>query len=789
MTAVPNKLSSTNEMEARYQRAQTLLQGMKTNRLVRNDRLVPHWIGTSHYFWYEQALNGGKAFRLVDAKSLTHKPAFDHAALADALSQASQQEVNPNDLPLSHIAIQLQPLRVSFTAFKQHWQFDGASQHCQAIPVTTVGYAESLSPNGKLIAFTRDHNLWLRELDSGKERALTEEGEALLAYAAPGSTCGISWSGLNLQWSPDSQRLLTLQKDTRQVNTLPMVNHLPPDGSLRPQVTHTPIAYPGDSAIETYRLLAIDINTGNICSANYGAVPGSNAADWGFFTASRLGWWATDNRHAYFIDQARDAQSVRLVSFDTDTGTTQVLFEETSNTFINLKPESVDAPLHHYLADNQELIWWSERSGWGHLYLYDLTTGELKHPLTQGNWRVRDIVAIDHKRREIWLQTAGRDNTNEDSSTIERNPYWRDICRVNIDTGELSPVILSDHDYIVHSPYRDYGWLPGNASSDPICGIAPNGDYLVTTRTRIDQLPTSLLLDRNGNTLLTLENATLADLPTDWQWPEPVKTTAADGTTALYGVLFKPSDFCKEKQYPVINLIASGHGFSAVPHGSFHNGRSFGERAFFLGLALAELGFIVLVLDSRGTPLRHKAFHDTCYGWIPSSANSEDHYLTLQQLADRHPFMDLNKVGLFDLNGQGGMENLSAYPEFYRVGVVHNLQDTRLMSSLVESDKYQGIQSSLDHQQRYPEHAIEAWNGKLLLIHVMFGGVIPTNPPASTFRLVNALQAANKDFDLLLLPHADAEGSYQMRRTWDYFVTHLQESTPPTNFKLTDIVW
>lgn len=646
--------SPLNEVERRYQRAQAIMQGLNTQSLVQNDSVRPNWIGQTHCFWYERAHKTGRTYRLVDANTLSNQVAFDHAALAEVLAKASNQTVNAENLPISQISITLSPLTLRFVAFDQHWHFNSESHTCEKIDndsISAATYNESLSPDGKQIAFARDNNLWVRELSSGKERALTCDGEEFFSYAAAPSYYGVvSGLGLGALWSPDSSRLFVVQRDTRQVKTLPVMDYVPQDGSVRPTIKHVKVAYPGDDNVEEYRLLAIEVSSGRICAANYQRIPAS-FSNLGFFL-SKLGWWANDSQRVYFIDQSRGDQVLHLVEFNTDSGSTRIIFEETSETHINVKPEAMDFPLHMYLPETNELIWWSERSGWGHLFLYDLNTGELKNQITHGKWRVRDILHVDAISRELLIQTAAR--------VPGRNPYYRDLCRIHIDTGELTPLQSTDDEYTVFSQSADLISEKTGHVDRYAGGVAPSGRYIVATRSRADQVPVSLLLDRSGEILLELETTDISDLPEGWQWPEPVKLMAADGVTDIFSILFRPSDFSEDKQYPVINMIVAGPWFAAVPHGSFHNSRGYADRYYFLGAALAELGFMVVLIDSRGTPLRDKAFQDSSYGWIPSGANTVDHRAGLEQLAERYPQYGSQPRRYFQSNRLPGRDTKSA---------------------------------------------------------------------------------------------------------------------------------
>ena len=319
---------------------------------------------------------------MVDAKAAINAAAFDHDALAQALAQASDQTVDKEDLPISSVAINLAPLTVSFVAFDQHWLFTSDNKRCQAIEAPIIKMDEALSPDGKRIAFVRDYNLWLRDVDSGEERAVTFDGEEDYAYGGSHTAWGapVTIDEPSL-WSADSTRLLTVLRDKRQVPTLPVIDHVPADGSIRPILHSTKVSYPGDEQVETFQLLAIDVVSGEICAPNYDPLPSGLNHNYGVFFTNTIRW-AEDNRHAYFIALERGDQVMSLVEFDTHTGNTRVLFEEVSETHINIMTSDYISPsAHRLLASSNELIWWSERSGCGHLYLYDLNTGELKRRL------------------------------------------------------------------------------------------------------------------------------------------------------------------------------------------------------------------------------------------------------------------------------------------------------------------------------------------------------------------------------------------------------------------------
>ena len=764
-------------VKAKYQRARRLARHSILpnidNKLTFNSLLNSHWISESECFWYERESKSGKQYRLVNATSGSNEPAFNHAELAKALSQTANKKVDLDNLPITQLEFTFTPWSISFTAFQKRWQFDG--QYC-----TTKGSAKSsaqeaiVSPDGQSSVFVRDHNLWLRRLNSsgeheGEERPLTDDGEEHFAYATVPNMVG---AGMNLgplqelqvAWSPDSKRLFTLQLDMRQVKPLPVVHHVPEDGSVRPKLEEYKYPMPGDTHMPKYRLVAIDIESGEIIPAEHPPICFTFLVP--FFTDQR-GWWAADSQRAYFVDLKRGAQQLQVVEFNTLTGKTRVLFEETSSTWINLHPMNFHLPaLIMPLPASQELIWYSERSGWAHFYLYDLESGELKQTITQGEWVVLELLHFDAKRRELWLQTGGRNP--------ESDPYYKDVCRVNVDTGELTTVVSSDHDYFVKSRAWSLEF------DQALYGVSSDGDYLVTTRSRADQTSVSLLLDRDGKELATLEEADTSGLPNNWQWPEPVKLIAADGETDIYGLVFRPSDFSPDRIYPVIDNVC------AYPAGTLTCKGFDQSHHYMCAAALAELGFIVVQIDGRGTPHRSRAFLDHADGWYTSGSDLNDHIAGLKQLAERYSYMDLDRVGIFSgwTTSVGPLNGLLQYPDFYKVGVTCAMPHSQLYMALCIEPFEGPNHRPTDCVQL--EHRAENLQGKLLMIHGMLDimGV-----PAATFRMVEAFQKANKDFDLIMLPnqqHAGSKNPYIARRILDFFARHLLGEEPPKDFDLRD---
>ena len=782
--------SKKEDIKLAYQKAHKIIEGYNSKSLVRNDAIFPHWISDSHCFWYDRSYleNTGdkdgvvcKQYRIVDAEAATNDLAFDHAGLARALSNASGQEVKADNLPFDFFTMSLSSGCIAFQAFDKHWVYSVSQACCNQIDDVDVPVSEALSPDGRYLVFVKDSNIWIRKLLDNTHRALTTDGCSDYAYGMGDTSQGVKQVLMKpALWSPDSKKILVTQRDTRNVKSLAEISHVPSDGNIKPKVRQSNVAYAGDKVVETVRLLAIDVSDKRAIDACIPAMPACISQQAGFF--EHVAWWLNDSRHVCFIDQERGDKTLRLMKFDTEIGTTELIFEEKSSSYVSITPEYLSLPLHRYLSQTNELIWWSERSGWGHLYLYDLSTGRLKKTVTQGGWLVRDVLYVDQARREIYVHTIGRD--------LSKEPYYRDVCRINIDSGELIPIISKDMDCVVHSQdsFSIFANSLSGLANPQSGGVSPDGQFIVVTQSRVDTVPETWLVDKDGQEILRIERADVSSLPDSWQPPESIEVLSADGKDVLYGTLNKPSDFSPEKKYPVINYITGAPWLSAVPKSSFHSAQSYSDRHYFYAAALAELGFIVLILDGQGTPLRGKKFNDKSYGWIPSAANSDDHCSALKQLSERNQWMDLKQVGIYCQGYRSGLQNFLERQDIYDVCVQMNLLDDRLSGTTAWHDRYEGVEDGAKARQ-YPEHLVTSMKGRLLLMNVLDNIYSTAIAPAGTFRVIDALQKANKNFDMLVLPyiHNSMANNYMQRRAWDYLVKNLRQINPPKEYELGEV--
>ena len=749
--ANPGRLRVTD-----YERAEKLLP-FSRSKLVGGATVKPVWIGKGASFWYRKEGPGGHSFFVVEPTTGSRKPAFDHAKLANALGTASGEEVDAAALPFK--AMEPAEDSVRFQAFGAHWHCDLTSYTCRRVAgQSRPNPLEKGSPDGKWGVFRRGHDLWIRSLTAGEERALTSDGTPEHPYGSP-PDC-LSYGVLMrrrgsphmpplVSWSPDSRRVLTHRIDQRKLKLSHLIESSPADGG--PPVLHSyRYAFPGDEAVPTAELIVFDAETGKGVTANTAPI-----LTWLLSPImSADAWWSPDGSAVYFIEQPRDLQTLWLKRLDPATGEVRTLIEERGEPYLAATQVLGARPIVRVFSGGEEALWYSQRDGWGHLYLYDTKSGTLRCQVTAGNWAVQEILHADEKRRVVYFVASG---------LVKSDIYRRQVCRVGLDGKGFERLSGDDLDHVVT--------------------VSPDAAYYVDSASAIDTPPVSCVCDWSGKTVVELERSDISGLlATGWTLPERFCVKAADGVTNIYGVLYRPHALDPSRRYPVIDSPYPGpqHG-RVLP--------SFGDRIEYDAECLAALGFVVVAIEGRGTPGRSKAFLDQAHGHLDKAGFLEDHVAAIRQLAHSRPWMDVDRVGIFGLSG-GGFATVRAmctYPELYKVGVAScGNHDQRLYQAGWGETH---IGSLRDNEEEYLQASnveiADRLQGKLLLIH---GEMDDNVHPHLTMRLVDRLIAANKDFELLIVPGAEhffvGYMGYVYRRRWDFFVRHLMGAEPPASYRI-----
>lgn len=760
---------------ADYARAERLLPWNQGKYLLNGD-LQHHWLEGQDRFWYRRTdAPGSTHFIVVDAASGSRTLAFDHERVAAGLRSALTHDVAPDALPFASFRYVSQGHAVEFALEDKVWT-------CRTDRAACVGGSAEQdsrvvpSPDGKWAAFLKENNLWVRATDGSGEFALTSDGEQYNSYArSPGNNVladRARRAGLVpvLLWSPDSTKILTHRIDEREVAELPILQAVPV-GTSRPQLLRRRYAMANDEHKASLTQFVFDVRSRRRVQLEFPSMSVVLQSPIESFHA----WWSPDSAQVYYVERGAYYRTLALDIAEASTGKARTLIQESGPTFIELAGIA-HRPMVRVLSSG-EIVWYSERSGWGHLYLYDGRNGTAARAITSGEWVVRSIVAIDERTRTVYFTASGRETG--------RNPYLRHLYRVRLDGSGLELLTPEDADHRINT--CDDLLLSG-AAPDPLgctpqqLGFAPSGRYFVDVYSRPDLPPRSVLRASNGRLIARLEEADVSQLKADgFRMPEPFEALASDGTTRLYGVILRPSRFDPGKRYPVIDSVYPGPQVTRVQY-------DFTTTVFdpLGGSALAELGFIVVTLDGRGTPLRSKAFLNQSYGKLGTAGNLADHVAVLRQLAQRDPSMDLERLGVSGYSG-GGFAALRAmldYPEFYKVGVAASGNHDQRGYLAAWGETYNGPDDGSNYLAAANAPLAAKLRGKLLLMH---GGADDNVHPALTLQVVQALVDANKDFDLLIVPNAGHDlmaGGYPIRRQWDYFVRHLLGAEPPEEYRI-----
>ena len=608
-----------------------------------------------------------------------------------------------------------------------------------------------VSPDGKRTAYIKDYNLWVKDIATGKETQLTTDGVKDFGYATDNAGWVHSDRAI-LVWSPDSKKIATFQQDQRGTGDMYLVS----TNVGHPRLEAWKYPLPGDPVVTTIQRVIIDVDDPKVIRLKM--APDQHRSTQCDDVSCDGGWsdvyWSPDAKTLAFVSTSRDHKKENLRIADAANGNIRDVYEETTATQFESGQGEVN---WRYLPASNEFLWFTERDGWGHLYLYDLATGKLKNQITKGDFAVWRVLKVDEKNRVIYFLAGGREEGVD--------PYFGQFYSVGFDGKKLSRL------------------TPENANHD--ISLAPNGNYFVDTYSTPDTPPVSVLRDMTGKSIANLEKTDISRLTaTGWKPPTRITVKARDGVTDLYGLMYRPTNLDPNKKYPIIDYIYPGPQGGSVGSRSFSPSRGDNQ-------ALAELGFIVMQVDGTCNPLRSKKFHDSCYGNMADNT-LPDQVAAIKQLAAKYPYIDLDRVGIWGHSG-GGFATAAAmfrYPDFFKVGISESGNHDNREYEDDWGERYIGLETKdASGKSNYEDQANQNYaknlKGHLLLAH----GTMDDNvPPYNTLLVVDALIKANKDFDLLLIPNAHhgygPASSYMMRRRWDYFVRYLQGGVPPKEYEL-----
>ena len=722
-------------------------RGPQGPRRVFRDQVTPHWFANNTRFWYRNDLRGGtKEFIVVDAERASREAAFDHAKLASALSKATGSEYSAEKLPFDRIQFVDDSIR--FKVGDTTWKCTLSSYECEKTTAADENAGEEpeasgdrrpgrgarrgegedsdrasdRSPDGQWTAFIKDHNVFLKSRDDeAKEIQLSSDGKEGLAYG-------------RFSWAPDSKSLAAFRIEPGERKEVYLVESSPKEGG-RAKLRTRPYALPGDK-FTTYELNVFDIATRQQRKPEVDRFE----HEW---LRPRLRW-KKDGRHFAYQMADRGHQRFRVIEVDSQTGAARNVIDEQSKTFIwTAHTENLNLSAVNWLTNTDEIIYVSESNGWRHLYLIDAGAGKLRNPITTGEWVVRGIDRIDETNRQVWFRASG--------VVQDQDPYFIHYGRVNFDGSGLV-------------------WLTAGNGTHTI-QYSPDRRYIIDAFSRGDLAPvTKLRRVSDGTLVYRLEEADITELKASgWEAPEVFAAKGRDGKTDIWGLIHRPRDFDPNKKYPIVEDIYAGPQGSFVP-------KTFSASSRYE--SLTKLGFIVVKIDGMGTANRSKAFHDVCWHNL-KDAGFLDRILWMKAAAAKYPAMDITRVGIYGTSagGQNAAAAVLFHPEFYKAAVANcGCHDNR-MDKASWNEQWMGYPVGPQYAECSNIDNAHRLRGKLMLV---VGELDNNVPPESTYRLVDALVRAGKDFDFLLVPNGGhgAGGAYGARRRDDFFVRHLLGKEP-----------
>ena len=615
-----------------------------------------------------------------------------------------------------------------------------------------VSNIEMLSPDGKRVAFIRNWNLWVKDLGSGKETALTTDGIKDFGYATDNAGWVHSDKAI-LKWSPDSKKIATFQQDQRHIKNMYLVKTT----VGAPELEEWKYPLPSDSDIVRIHRVVIEVTESpkvirfKMNPDAHRSTLSDDIAHGGELADTD---WSDDGKQLAFVSTSRDHKRENMRIANAETGAVRDVFEEKVAT----QYESGQGTINwRFLPKTNEIIWYSERTDWGHLYLYDAATGKVKNQITTGDFVVTRVLKVDVAQKIIYFEGKGKE--------MGRNPYFAHIYSIDFSGKNLTLLTPTNGNHSV--------------------SFSPDGKYFTDTYSQPDVPPVTELRDIKGKLMATLEKTDIARLTaTGWTLPTPFTVKSADKKWDLYGVLFTPSGMKTNEKYPVVVYIYPGPQGGSVGSWNFAAGRGDNQ-------ALAELGFVVVALEGSCNPNRSKSFHDACYGNMGENT-LPDQIAGLKQLAEKYSYLDLTKVGIWGHSG-GGYATAAAlfkFPDFFKVGISESGNHENRNYEDDWGERYIGLETKNEKGiSNYEQQANQVYaknlKGKLLLVH---GGMDDNVPPYNSYLVADALIKANKDFDLLIFPNArhgyGRDSYYMMRKRWDYFTQHLLQATPPKEYQI-----
>ncbi|OEK04445.1 S9 family peptidase [Roseivirga misakiensis] len=717
-------------------------------KMLKSTRVFPRWLKDSDKFWYTYTTTNGKNFYMVDPAKKSKTKLFDNLDFAAQLSELTSKPWDHRNLDLKGWKLEDDNKTFTFMVDSIDYHFDvnskiitkGDSTEKAKKRINWAGY----SPDSTYITYAKNYDLYMMRADDpdSTEILLADDGERWFSYGFDrGDTTKDKKYRAAVRWFKDESKFYVTRSDSRKVKELFVINDL---SNPRPEVEIYKYAMPGEQDVPQTHLSIFEVPSKNRIDVEIDKyldqtintyLPGK--------TSDRL----------FATRMNRTSDTLDVVSINTTTGDVKTLFTDTNYPYFYSPNTQLSI-----LNEGEELIWWSERNGWGQLYLYDGITGALKNKITNSGYFVTGrIQQVDTVGKKVYFAARGREPGID--------PYYALMYKANLNGTGFKPI--------------------STEAANHSMNMSESSKYYVDNYSATDVAPKSLLKDSNGNVIMELESADLSLLyEAGWQMPERFTMKADDGITDLYGVMFKPFDFDSTRKYPIISYVYPGPQVESF-------GNDFSITSGY-NTALAQLGFIVVSMGHRGgSPMRDKYYHTYGYENLRDYALADDKR-SIEILADRHDFIDIDNVGIFGHSGGGFMSTAAMlmYPDFYDAaassagnhdnnvynkwwGETHN-GVTRVDKKKKDKDGNEYTETTWKAKVKTNPSIAKNLKGHLLITH----GTRDNNVnPANSLRLANELMKAGKRFDYMPIPGArhgyGSKRDYYEQMMWYFFAEHL----------------
>lgn len=742
---------NSKKYEKKLERAMSLRSPVVFDN-VTNCYFVPTWCGEHKFFYAHESIKGAKKqteYLIVNCENGEKTPLFDHKILAKKLSEMLKTEVEPYALPIKNM--QKVAESVYFDVSEMHYKYENET-------LTKLGkvpkQALVLSPDGKYGAYTKAHNLYIKNMQTGTETRLTHDGVKHNAYAGifEGNENVIREKLLGfvrpaaVLWSPDSKKLLTYKMDERKVKELHLVQNVTHSGDMRPVLHSYKYALPGDTDIPMAQLYICDVEKGVSEKADVAPLFIDLSEPLG--SSFRMAEWSDDSTKIALFRMDRQHKNVDYYILDALKNVSRLLDQETTDTFLFFDfyraryggdmryDKNAGKPMWF---EQNKLYLLSDIDGYFHIYCYDTQKAGKCEQMTRGEWNVRQILRVTDS--EIYFTAAGV----EDGSS----PYY--MKAYVLKRGENILLLTPDE--------REH-----------IVQLSPDGKYIVDNTSRPDEPPMVVLRSADGKYISTVAQADTQKLDKiGVSYPMPCITRDESDKYDVYGLMVLPYDFDPKKKYPVIDYYYGGNQTTNVPTNFY----DFLNRGLLS--SLSELGFAVVIFDGRGTPFRSREYHNYCHKNMGECCGLPDHVCGIKQLCEKYEFMDTNRIGVWGHSGGGfaAYKCMVKHPELYKAAVSSGGNHMQELYINAWSERFMNDYDKELWAAQNSENEAENMTGKMFLVH---GELDDNVHPANTMRIVDALIRAERDFEFLLMPgkhHMLSDDAYYTRRVLDFFVRNM----------------